>query len=212
MTWFKNRESAAYELLPSLEKFRDKNPMILGIPRGAIPMAKIIADGLGAELSVVLIHKIPHPIDEEFAIGSVGISGKIQLQSYAHQFHIPESYIQSAAEEQIKILRKRLHKYGLPPLNLKGRTVIIVDDGIATGATVIAAIEEVRALGAGFIVVATPVSSIGAAEQIENLVDEFISISIPEGFYAVGQFYSYFPQVSDEEVVGLLQAEHRAGP
>ncbi|MGZ3790142.1 MAG: phosphoribosyltransferase [Bacteriovorax sp.] len=204
---FKDRESAAYMLLEKLEKYRGKNPIVAGIPRGAMPMAKIIADGLGAEVGAVLVHKIPHPSHEEFAIGSVGISGHIHRLPYVVEYGIPESYIQSSANEQLETLKKRQSKYGLAKLVMKDRIVIIVDDGIATGATTLGAISEVRSQGASKIVLATAVSSADAADEIRPLVDEFIVLDIPMGFYAVGQFFSHFPQVTDDEVVEILHGE-----
>ncbi|MFA6239115.1 MAG: phosphoribosyltransferase family protein [Bacteriovorax sp.] len=205
---FKNRESAAYLLLEKLEKYRGLNPVVAGIPRGAMPMAKIIAEGLCAELSVVLVHKIPHPDNEEFAIGSVGISGKI-FSSSLEEFGVSEPYIQSAAKKQLEVLKKRQKMYGLAEFNLKNRVVIIVDDGIATGATTIGAIYEVRAQGASQIILATAVASPFAATKIRPMVDEFIALDIPRDLHAVGQFFDDFPQVSDDTVVELLHGESR---
>jgi predicted phosphoribosyltransferase len=165
---FKDRESAAYQLLEKLEKYRGKNPIVAGIPRGAMPMAKIIAEGLGGQLAVALVHKIPHPDNEEFAIGSVGLSGNIQRLPYVEEVGISDTYIQSAAKKQLKILKQRQASYGLGEVKMKDRIVIIVDDGIATGATTIGAISEVR--------------SLGASKRIMPLVDEFVVLDIPVGF------------------------------
>lgn len=206
---FRDRESAAYQLVPKLQKYKNENPLIVGIPRGAMPMAKIIADSLGSELSAVLVHKIPHPFNVEFAIGSIGISGKIHLQPYAKYNDIPDDYIKGAAEIQLRNLREREKNYGLEKLNMKDRTVILVDDGIATGATVIGAISEVRELGAKKVVLAAAVSSSDAGYEIERLVDDFVVLDIPEGFFSVGQFFSNFPQVSDHEVISILRGESK---
>lgn len=207
---FKNREAAAYLLLEKLEKFRGLNPVVAGIPRGAMPMAKIISEGLCAELSVVLVHKIPHPDNEEFAIGSVGISGKIFRAPSVEQYGVSESYMESAARKQLDVLKKRQQKYGLTNINLKDRIVIIVDDGIATGATTIGAIYEMKAQGAGQIILATAVASPFAAAKIRPLVDEFIALDIPRDLRAVGQYFADFPQVSDGAVVEILRGEQRA--
>ncbi len=207
---FTDRESAAYLLLEKLQRYGGKKPIVAGIPRGAMPMAKIIADGLGAEISAVLVHKIPHPDNEEYAIGSIGISGNINLLPQAAEDGISESYIQTAAKRQLETLKKRQSKYGLEKINMKDRTVIIVDDGIATGATTIGAIAEVRAQGASKIVLATAVSSTSAAAEIKSLVDEFIALDIPRNLYAVGQFFAHFPQVTDDDVVRLLHGESSA--
>lgn len=207
---FKDREAAAYKLIQKLEKYRGKNTIVAGIPRGAMPMAKIIADALGAELAAVLVHKIPHPDNEEFAIGSIGISGNIHRLDYVKHYAISESYIQSAAKKQLETLKNRQRKYGLGELKMKDRIVIIVDDGIATGATTLGAISEVRAQGASQIILAAAVSSAEAAEEIKPLVDEFIVLDIPMSFYAVGQFFNDFPQVTDDDVVEILHGENRA--
>lgn len=204
---FKDRESAAFQLLEKLNKYRGKNPIVAGIPRGAMPMAKIIADGLGAEVGAVLVHKIPHPDSQEFAIGCVGISGNIHRLPYVKQYQIAESYIQSIAKKQLETLKQRQSMYGLGELKMKDRIVIIVDDGIATGATTICAIAEVRSLGASKIILAAAVSASEAAAQIKPLVDEFIVLDIPRGFFAVGQFFLFFPQITDDEVVEILHGD-----
>lgn len=207
---FRDREEAAFQLLKKLTHYKDKNVIVAGIPRGAMPMAKIIADGLGAELGAVLVHKIPHPDNEEFAIGSVGLSGNIHRLPYVEHAGISEAYIQTAARKQLETLKERRRKYGLGELNMKDRVVIIVDDGIATGATTIGAISEVRSVGAAKIVLAAAVSARDAAAQIKPLVDEFIVMDIPPGFFAVAQFFDHFPQVTDEEVIEMLHGENRA--
>lgn len=205
--YFKNRESAAQQLLLKLMKYREEDPVVMGIPRGAMPMAKIIAVGLGAELSAVLVHKIPHPDNEEFAIGCIGISGKVYRLPYVKNFAIPETYINQTAGEIHLKLKKRQAEYGLENLNLEGRTVIIVDDGIATGATTECAISEVRMSGARKIVLAAPIAARDAAKKLMPLVDELVVLDIPFGFFGVAQFYSSFPQVSDEEVIHLLHGD-----
>jgi predicted phosphoribosyltransferase len=204
---FKDREEAAYLLLLKLKKYQGQDIVVFGIPRGAMPMAKIIADGLGAPLNAVLVHKIPHPDSSEFAVGCVGISGTIHRLSYVKNYHIPESYIQSAAKIQLEVLAQRRKKYGLVELSIKDKTVILVDDGIATGATTICAISEIRSKGASKIILATAVSTSEASKKIIPMVDEFIALDIPAGFYSVSQFFLNFPQVTDEEVVALLQSQ-----
>lgn len=209
---FRDREEAAYLLLEKLTKFKDQNPIVAGIPRGAMPMAKIIADGLGAEMSAVLVHKIPHPENEEFAIGCVGISGGIHLNPYVENSGISESYIKAAAKKQLGVLKERQRKYGLGEIQMKDRIVILVDDGIATGATTLGAIAEVRSAGASKIILAAAVSSRSAAAEIKKLVDELIILDIPLGFFAVAQFFANFPQVTDDEVVKMLHHETSAHP
>ncbi len=202
----KNREEAAVRLLEKLNHYQGKNPLVLGIPRGAVPMASHIAKGLSGELGVVLVHKIPSPENEEFAIGAIGLSGHIQRMPYLKEYHISESYIKAAAEKQLATLKARQQKYGLKDQNYKDRIVIIVDDGIATGATTLSAIEEVRTQDPEKIIVAAAVASRESVNKILPLVDEMVLLDIPSYFGAVGQFFENFTQVSDEEVIHLLSS------
>lgn len=202
---FKDRAEAARLLLGKLEKYRGTHPLILGIPRGAVPMAKIIADGLNGELGAILVHKIPAPGYEELAIASIGLSGDIQRLYLIDSLGIPETYVQKAANEQLDMLKHRQRQYGLKDPDYQDRIVIIVDDGIATGATTLSAIHEVRHFNPKTIVVASPVASIEAAKKITEVADETVLLDVPADFYAVGQFYDNFDQVSDDEVIGLLR-------
>lgn len=203
----RNRVFAAELLAEKLSDIKTTNPLVLGIPRGAMPMAKVIADKLNAELGAVLVHKIPAPGNEEYAIGCVGLSGKIHLSPYVSKREIPESYINQAAKRQLQVLERRKRMYGLGDPKIEGRSVIIVDDGIATGETTTCAIKEVREFGPKEIILACGVSSMDAASRIKPLVESFIVLGTPEGFYSVGQFFSDFSQVNDEEVVQILHPE-----
>lgn len=202
---FKNREEAAELLLKKLAKYKNQNPLVLGIPRGAMPMARIIAEGLHGELNAVLIHKIPAPNQPELAIGSVGLSGEIYRLPLIESYEIPESYVQLAAQEQLEVLKKRQKRFHLPALNCKGRVVIIVDDGIATGATAIGAIHEIRLQKPKKLILAAGVVAQSTAGEIRALADELITLGEPEYFYAVSQFFSDFAQVTDDEVVEILK-------
>ncbi|MGZ3748251.1 MAG: phosphoribosyltransferase [Pseudobdellovibrionaceae bacterium] len=201
----KDREEAARLLLKRLIKYKGQNPLVLGIPRGAMPMAQIIAEGLGGELNAVLIHKIPAPNQPELAIGSVGLSGKIYRLPLIDLYEIPESYVQQAAHQQVEILKKRQERFHLAPLSCKNRVAIIVDDGIATGATVRGAIDEIRQLKPQKLVLAAGVVAKSTVEEIRGKVDELITLAEPEYFYAVSQFFEDFSQVTDEEVVEILK-------
>lgn len=201
----KSRDEAARLLLKQLKKYRSENPLVLGIPRGAIPMAKLIAEGLNGELGAIFVHKIPAPGHEEYAIGSVGLSGIINRTSSVDLMHVPDSYIEAEAAKQLKILHERYKRYGLPMQDYSNRVVIIVDDGIATGATVLAAVYEVRVHQPKKIIVASAVAARDSAAEIRKNVDELVLLQEPEAFYSVGQFFEEFPQITDEEVIGLLQ-------
>lgn len=204
---FQDRESSAWKLLDKLKHYKGQNVIVAGIPRGAMPMAKIIADGLEAELTAVLVHKIPSPQSKEFAIGSVGISGHIWKDTYVEEYGISDSYIQEEAGKQLKVLQRRKNQYGLNEVDMRDRTVIIVDDGIATGATTLSAVHEVRAQGPAKIVLASAVASLSAAHKLEHLVDELVLLDTPSVFFSVGQFFNDFPQVTDEEVVRILHGK-----
>lgn len=205
---FKNREHAATQLANALSQYKDKNPLVLGIPRGAVPMAEIIAQSLNGELGAILVHKIPAPQNPEFAIGSIGLSGKVQLMPYAAAMHVTEDYIQNQAAEELSILKQRQKFYGLKEPNYKDRIVIIVDDGIATGATVLSAISEVRLGNPKEVVVAAPVASQESGKKIRSETDKYIVLDEPEFFYAVGQFYEDFAQVTDPEVIEIFKRTH----
>lgn len=203
--FLKNREEAGQLLLQKLKNYRNQNPLVLGIPRGAMPMAKIIAEGLHGELNAVLVHKIPFPHAREVAIGSVGLSGKIFRLPRIEFYEISDSYIEREAEKQLAVLRKRKEMFRLPDLNCQGRIVIIVDDGIATGATAIGAIQEIRSQNPKKLILAAGVVARSTATTIRSMVDEFIVLEEPDGFFAVSQYFADFSEVTDEDVVEILR-------
>lgn len=209
---FKDRQEAGQLLLQKLIKYKGQNPLVVGIPRGAMPMAEIIADGLSGELNAVLIHKIPAPGQEEFAIGSVGLSGHIFRLPYIRSHGISESYVTTAAAEQLEKLQQRKARFLLPDLNCMGRIVILVDDGIATGATAIGAIHEIRSQKPKKLILAAGVIPASTSAQMRSLVDEFIVLEEPEFFYAVSQFFQNFSQVTDEEVIQIFKKNNRLHP
>lgn len=204
---FRNREQAARLLAEKLARYKEVNPVVLGIPRGAVPMAKIIAEALAGELDVVLVHKLGAPWQPELAIGSVDETGQVYLTPYARQLGISQAYIKVETEEQLKTLRRRraLYTPERAPVNPLRRTVIVVDNGVATGATMIAALRAVRAKQPARLIAAMAVAPPATVEQIAREADEVVCLEVPEDFYAVGQFFEDFSQVSDEEVVEILK-------
>jgi predicted phosphoribosyltransferase/dienelactone hydrolase len=206
---FENREDAAYKLLARLGDLQGEKPLVLGVPRGAIPMAKIIADGLGGDLDMVLVKKIGHPLHPEFALGSVTEDGEIILGIGARQYGLSQEDISEHAFLQIERLRQKrmAFAHGRRALSPRGRTVILVDDGIATGATMSAAIHSVKARGAKRIVVAAPVASQQAVHWLELEGAEVRTVSVPEHFGAVGYYYRNFTQVSDAEVGAFFRVK-----
>ena len=204
---FGNREEVAHLLAERLSQYRGQNPLVLAIPRGAVGMAEIIADELGGEVDVVLVHKLRAPDQPELAIGSVDETGHSYVRKYAQTLEISEDYLEKEKRTQLEALSQRRAVYTPvhPPINPSGRIVIIVDDGIATGSTMIAALHAVRAKDPAKLIVATAVASQDALQAISMLADEVVCLHVPERFYAVGQFFREFPQVTEQEVIAVLE-------
>lgn len=205
---FENREDAARQLLPLLKKIIDAPPLVLAIPRGGVPLGRVIADGVGADLDVVLVRKIGAPCNPEFAVGSVGESGAVFIADHARQSGADAAYISSEAGRQLALIQRRRARYSAlrPAIDISGRTIIAVDDGLATGATARSAIQEIRRQSPGKIICAVPVASDEAAAAIAPLVDMFVCLHVSQNFRGVGQFYRDFAQVDDATVEGLLAA------
>ena len=205
---FQNREEAARLLARRLSAYyRNKHPLVLGIPRGAVPMAKIIADALGGELDVVLVRKLGHPSQPELAVGAIDESGKVFYSDYAYE--IDEGYLEAEKRRQLEVIRNRRAQYTphRPPIDPKDRIVIVVDDGIATGSTMTAALRAIRARQPKKLVVAVAVASSQAARAMREEADALVCLKVPAEFYAVGQFFKYFDQVSDEDVIKILATQ-----
>ena len=204
---FRDREHAAHLLAQKLLEYRGKHPLVLAIPRGAVPMGKIIAETLEGELDVVLVHKLGAPDQPELAIGAVDEFGHLYLADYVHELGVSEAYIAAEKAAQLETLRKRCALYTpiRPPIDPAGRICIVVDNGIATGASMIAALRAVRAQQPTKLIAAAAVAPPHTLERIAAEADETVCVEIPDFFYAVGQFFEDFSQVSDADVVAILR-------
>lgn len=203
---FRDRIDAAQRLSGALAGYRGKNPLVLAIPRGAVRMGKVLADALEGELDVVLVRKLRSPESAEFAVGAIDESGWAYVADYAAEAGADEAYLAREKRIQMETLRKRRAQYtpARPPADPAGRIAIVVDDGLATGATMIAALHAVRAKKPARLICAVPVAAPDSLAKVSPHADEVVCLDTPANFYAVGQFYRNFPQVEDDEVATLL--------
>jgi predicted phosphoribosyltransferase len=206
---FRDRIDAANKLAKALHAFRGRHPLVLAIPRGAVPMGKVLADELQGELDVVLVRKLRSPQSSEFAVGAIDESGWAYIADYAEQVGADAAYLEREKQHQMQTLRERRARYTphRPPIDPQGRIAIVVDDGLATGATMIAALHAVRAKQPARLVCAVPVAAQESLAKVQPLADEVVCLDAPADFFAVGQFYRDFPQVEDEEVEVLLSSK-----
>jgi predicted phosphoribosyltransferase len=205
---FADREEAGWMLVERLRGESLEKPLVLAIPRGGVEVGAALARGLGAELDVVLSRKLRAPHQPELALGAVSESGEVYLNHFASAMtDAGDAYVEAERQRQMAEIgrRRALVRAVRPPAAIAGRTVILTDDGIATGATMIAALHTVRAAGAREIIVAVPVAAPDRIDAIRPLCDRVVCLQEPEAFWAIGQFYRDFEQVEDERVLELLR-------
>ncbi len=208
---FEDRRHAGRRLAQALAELKLADPVLLALPRGGVAVAVEAAAHLGAALDVVLVRKIGAPGHEELAAGAIVNGGRPDLvrnEDVIRAYGISESQLAAEAERQLAEIerRRRLYLGNRPYLRVEGRDAIVVDDGIATGATVRAALQAVRRAQPRTLVLAVPVAPPGTLSELRPLCDRIVCLESPADFHAVGQFYQDFTQVEDQEVIELLRS------
>ncbi len=209
---FRDREDAGQQLAEKLKKYQKERPLILALPRGGVPIGHKVAQQLNAPLDVFVVRKIGLPENPEFGVGAVAPDVLILDEASLHLLGVARSDMEGTIARETQELNRRLQLYrgGKDFPNIADKTVILVDDGIATGVTVRAALQAIQRFQPRKLILAVPVSSPKALEMLKEYVDELICLEIPSYFYAVGAFYLNFSQVSDEEVLILLKQSHQS--
>ncbi len=214
-TPFASRQEAGRLLGERLRALPLRNPLVLAIPRGGVEIGAPLARAIGAELDIVLSRKLRAPYQPELALGAVSETGEVYLDPHAGVLTEPDRrHIETERRTQMDEIgrRQRLFREVRPHAPVAGRSVIVTDDGIATGSTMIAALRTVRAEGAHEIIVAVPVAPRDRLDELGRLADRVICLRVPETFWAIGQFYRDFAQVPDERVVEVLREFAPAPP
>lgn len=206
---FKDREDAGLKLAKVLQQYAHRpNTIIIALPRGGVVVGFEVARALDLPLDIICPRKIGAPFNPELAIGAVTETGEgIYNQELIQELGISQVYLQKEVEKEKKAAQWRLEHYrkGLSPRNLKDKNVIIIDDGLATGSTMLAAIQSVRMEKAKEIIVAVPVAPPQTLNRLRKEVSQAVCLVVPTAFYSVGEFYDFFNQITDDEVINLLQ-------
>ena len=209
MAYFQDRRDAGRKLARHLLHYANRpDVVVLALPRGGVPVAYEVARALGAPLDIFLVRKLGLPGHEELAIGAIASGGiRVLNEDIIHMLHIPDEVIDRAARRELQELQRREQNYrgDRPSPEVRDRTVILIDDGLATGASMRAAVAGLRAQSPRQIVVAVPTAALETCESLENEVDEIVCAITPEPFLGVGRWYGDFSQTTDEEVRRLLE-------
>jgi putative phosphoribosyl transferase len=210
---FADRIDAGIRLGRALGSYRGTQPLVLGIPRGGLPVAAEVAKALDGELDVIVARKLGSPISPELAVGAVTADGARYLnEEVIADLGVPDAYLDRVTQEKAAEARQREERFrrGRPALDVAGRTVILVDDGLATGSTMVAAARSLRARHPAKLVIAVPVGPRETCERMEGEADEVVCLQMPEYFLAVGLHYIDFSQTEDEDVERILREAHPA--
>ncbi|MDH7568172.1 MAG: phosphoribosyltransferase [Armatimonadota bacterium] len=205
---FQDRVDAGRRLAAELEGYRGRNLLVLGIPRGGVAVAFEVARALNAPLDVTVARKVPAPDNPELAIGAVAADGTVVMDPLAAAYPgINPEYVSRAVADEVEEIHRRLAAYrgDRPPADPSGRTTILIDDGIATGNTVLATLRMLRKRDPLELIVAVPVAPPMVVDRLRRDADRVVTLATPEDFIAVGQWYRDFSQLSDDEVVSLLE-------
>jgi putative phosphoribosyl transferase len=204
---FRDRRDAGRQLGAALESYRERKPLIVGLPRGGVVVAAEVAAALDADLDILVVRKLGAPDQPELGLGAIAEGGVLLLNKpLMRQVRVTKEQLQSTIDAENEELKRRLDLYrgSREPIDVTGRLVIVVDDGLATGGTVRAAAGALQHLGAESLVLAVPVGSPRTVEELKPMFDDVVCLETPVTFWAIGQFYADFSQTTDEEVVELL--------
>jgi len=211
MTKFLDRREAGQLLARKLSDYAGRDDvLVLALPRGGVPVAAEVAGILKVPMDVFVVRKLGLPGQPELAMGAIASGGvRVLNEAVLYALNVPTEVIDAVSAEEEHELKRREHVYrhGRRPLNVEGKTVIVVDDGVATGSTVLAAVAALRQLNAARVVVATPTIAMSTYHQMGNHADEVVAVITPEDFFGVGQWYENFSQTTDAEVSELLSAK-----
>jgi len=212
--YFEDRLDAGEKLAREVERRAGRPTIVLGIPRGGVVVGYVIANRLNARLDVIIARKIGVPGNPELAVAAVAEDGEMAVEEeVATLYGVSQDYIERAAKREAEEIRKRVEKFreGRSLPEMSGEDVLIVDDGLATGTTMVAALKCVKKRLPRRLVAAAPVASMEAVMKVRAIADEVVVLSVPEEFFAIGEFYRDFSQISDEEVVQYLSSLRGGG-